>query len=315
VAAIGGGLAPALIGLGLSAYLTSKFMNATGIGAGIGETLKKSPTMQAVAKGMITKGGAETASAYKDIAQYGRGAQRGFIAGKVASTGLSLAAAGLKFALLTAPTLGMEALMTGGLSLIPRGVQGARKGAAGIRNAGKSLIAFDDTMKGTSTPAQKDGTEAVGTAAAGAAAVAAATVSDAVEEKADDKGESQPSEAKKEDAESIQTEASEDRAPGGSGTESLNPEEAPSAADTGKPSEGEPSAQPSEAKGATGTATSSESQSGSGKTQEEQAAFEKWEGVKDVMLDYTRGSHRRREKGTGEQLEEMMEDRDERPSR
>jgi hypothetical protein len=155
VAALGGGFLPALLGLGLGFYVISKFMKGTGLGASIGGQMQTSRKSRAFFQGWTTKGGKNSANAYRSLGT--RGERGAFGAGKALGIGLGLmkyAAAGI----LLMPAFAVETAMTGGVNLPFKAVGGISKAGKKMHGVAKNVVAFDDTMKGAST--KKDPIEA-----------------------------------------------------------------------------------------------------------------------------------------------------------
>jgi hypothetical protein len=280
-------LAP-LLAAGVPLLAASQALKSSGVGVGIAAAIKANPTANAFFQG-LGHGGALFSKESGELmrAAMGKGHGAAFMMGKVGGAALGLAVGTAGFMLGTMPRLGAEFAMTGGLSLAFRGAAGGVGALKSVGSFGSGLTAFDDALKGRAS-SSGTGQPATGQSASGgqpAGQPGAQGGSQGGQQQAQQPG-AQPAGASAQ-----------------AGTQ-----------DNAQASSGDP-AQAGQQQGQAPAASAKKDDKQDDKKEAQDKEREYGE-LKEHMRGVFSGGHRHgREKGSGEQLEEMLEDRDERPSK
>ena len=301
------GILPAVVGLAIGGYA---LMKGTGLGRGIGNTIKASTRGSAFFQGFASKGLVNTASALKSLPT-GKGA---FVMGKLAGAGLSFGLLATGWLALRAPLLGAEFAMSGGMSLPIRAGRSLWKAPGAISKGVGTLREAYNTYKDTSTPEPGKGPakDAAGASGASGTAAGAAPVGPAAggqeaakdmqppviaaaqtggqQEGGGEKPAETPSEPAKESA--------------GAAGQKAEPAAGAQKAEEGK----------TEEPGKSGEEKAKEAEKEKPKPDKErserEAEHEKYEKLKELMTGSFKGHGKEKAKGIGEQLEEMLNDGD-----
>ncbi|MBU0762531.1 MAG: hypothetical protein KKD39_05845, partial [Candidatus Altiarchaeota archaeon] len=185
-----GGLVPTIASVAMGGYMAKKVLGATGVGRGIGNSMRESSFFQGAGAALSTSGTVKSAQAYSSLSAQQK---RGFIFGKALGMGVDLGmflAIGMPVAM---AEKGVKFAMTGGLSGVAdvAGLAFKAPGAAirGVSALGQASTALlDQSGKGTAfkgmegysaeTRAKLGGLDARQVAEAGPAAFAGASTPD-----------------------------------------------------------------------------------------------------------------------------------------